>query len=71
MASDYAKRVTDWPTLEIAVGARPSLVHGRPVRKMIFVWLCSVCFNVSGLGDFPRPKMEIRAGVWSNYNLLS
>jgi hypothetical protein len=48
--------VTDWPTLEIAVGARPSLVHGRPVRKMIFVWLCSVCFNVSGLGDFPRPR---------------
>ena len=56
VASDYAKRVTDWPTLEIAVGGRASLIYGRPVRKVIFVWLCSVCFNVSGLGDFPRPR---------------
>jgi len=35
-------------------------VWPAPSARVIFIWLCSVCFNVSGLGWFPA-KMEIRA----------
>ncbi len=31
-------------------------VWPAPSARVIFVWLCSVCFNVSGLGGFPRPR---------------
>jgi hypothetical protein len=61
VAIDYAKRVTDWPTLEIAVGARSSLVHGRPLRKGDFrLALFSLLQRIRSRG-FPPAKMEIRA----------
>ena len=31
-------------------------VWPAPSARVIFVWLCSVCFNVSGLEGFPRPR---------------
>jgi hypothetical protein len=31
-------------------------VWPAPSARVIFVWFCSVCFNVSGLGGFPRPR---------------
>ena len=36
-------------------------VWPAPSARVIFVWLWSVCFNVSGLGFCFPAKMEIRA----------